>query len=449
MRNTTLFNCRKKILFHIVITTIISSLVFRQLSFLNENDYYLVHNPRMTTTKVTSRNDNQTITTIKNDGTLNETNNTLDIQKCFDWEDNSDEWVIHHPTWEVSLQNDTHVCFHTIDTPRTRFLKKVYENQWYGDCSKVYTGPMWNSGWGATFGNVANGLLKGLGNQRPFQIKFEHSGQYWMYATLKNNNEDNSACPTKDMFCYFLPLTNCSASKTILKGKNAPGYGHVVPTNSNNDYYYTPWRNRRLAHRYWLQQYATRPQHYLRKKLYNFLQQNMTNFQTPCIAIHVRRSDVILDRSPRKYYSIANYLQNIPPKFQKVTNLFLLTDDANAIDEALEFHPEYNWMFTQKQRYRGSEGGVQNHIPSQNPPLEVLYILAELELVKMCDLLIGSISGFSDLIHAEMKIKQRTIPRINVENNKQIIYNMKNAKSEEELNQYLKHLRNNKTLNNI
>ena len=383
--------------------------------------------------------------------------------KCFEWEDENnennnvkvDELVTHHPTWEVSYQNDTHVCFVNMNKPRTQFLQRIYENQWYGDCTKVYTGPMWNSGWGATIGNVANGLLKGLGNQRPFQIRLEQRQPYWIYASLKNNI--NSACPTKDMFCYFLPLTNCTASHTILKGKNAPGYGHIptIPNNNNDDddgTYYTPWKNRQLARRYWLQQYVTRPQHYLRKQIYDFLQQNMTTtFQTPCIVIHVRRSDVIFDRSPRRYYSIADYLQKIPSQFQQQnttnnTNIFLLTDDANAIDEALEFHPEYHWMFTPKQRYRGSEGGVQNHIPSQNPAVEVITILAEMELVKRCNLFIGSVSGFSDVIHEEMKIKDKTIQRINVEDNKHIIYNMNNAKSEEELNHHIKQLRKNKTL---
>ena len=358
--------------------------------------------------------------------------------KCFDWEENSDEWAIDHPTWEVTKQNDTNLCFENIDTPRMHFLQKIYDNQWHGNCSNVLTTYMWSSGWGADFWNVADGLIKGLVNKRPFQISFEDMERpWWHYSAMKDGSAP--VCPTKDMFCYFLPLTNCAVGEK-LDDLNIPD-NEEIPNNEtlNDDIYYSLPRER--VREFWVQKFATRPQHYLRKRLYDFLQQNISDFRTPCVAMHVRRTDIVLHGElSRKYHSISDYLDNVPG-LKKNDNIFLLTDDANAIDEALEFHPDFNWMYLERKRHRGSEGGWENQIPSKNPALEVLYILAEFELSKKCNKLVAGPSNYADLIHFEMRMWDKNISRFDIEFEADEHFNESNSKSEEELEEKLERLR--------
>ena len=373
---------------------------------------------------------------LHNNITNNYHHQSPDIGECFSWEnDNSDEWATHHPTWEVTKQNDTHLCFENIDSPRMDFLQRIYDNQWHGNCSNVLTTHMWSSGWGADFWNIADSLLKGLVNERPFQISFEDMERpWWHYSAMKDGSAP--VCPTKDMFCYFLPLTNCAAGEK-LDDLSLPDNSEI-PSNEtlNDDVYYSHYRER--VREFWVQKFATRPQQYLRKRLYDFLRQNITDFKTPCVAMHVRRSDVILHGEiSRKYYSISDYLKKIPG-LQKNDNIFLLTDDANAIDETAEFHPEYHWMYLERKRHRGSEGGWENQIPSKNPALEVLYIMAEFELAKKCHTLVAGPSNYADLIHLEMKMRDPNIARFDVHDDEMgELYNETNKNSEEELKEQL------------
>ena len=378
-----------------------------------------------------------------NNNNNNNTNNTNDtILKCFSWvEENSDVWATHHPTWEVTLQNDTHLCFEEIDTWRTQFIQKIYNNQWYGNCSDVFTDYMWSSGWAADFSNVANGLLIGFLHRRPFQIGFVNPDRpWWHYSAMKNG--EAPVCPTKDMFCYFLPLSNCSVG-TIVRDHNLPGNYEIPPNEAIDDEYYMSWPSRQRARAFWLASFATRPQHFFRKQLYDFIRHNVsTHFTTPCTAIHVRRTDVVLHaKYSRKYFPISDYIQKIP-KSKKEENIFLMTDDANAIDEALEFYPDINWMYLERKRHRGSEGGWENQIPSKNPALEVLYILAEFELAKKCDLLVHGKSGFADWILFEMRTRDKNIQGIRVDTDPSTIHHLNNSNSEQELNETLNQRRN-------
>ena len=59
--------------------------------------------------------------------------------------------------------------------------------------------------------------------------------------------------------------------------------------------------------------------------------------------MHVWRANVILYyKDLQKYHPISDYMAKLPQERRQ--NIFLLTDDANAIDEAIEFYPNVNWF---------------------------------------------------------------------------------------------------------
>eukprot|EP00663_Eupelagonemidae_sp_cell21sb_P001929 gene1929-4762_t len=53
----------------------------------------------------------------------------------------------------------------------------------------------------------------------------------------------------------------------------------------------------------------------------------------------------------------------------------LMTDDQGAIDEAAGMGGSgIRWLYIDRPRWRGAEGGWENHFPSGDPKLEVVYI---------------------------------------------------------------------------
>lgn len=57
--------------------------------------------------------------------------------------------------------------------------------------------------------------------------------------------------------------------------------------------------------------------------------------------------------------------------------------DANAIDEALEFYPNFRWKYFQRKRARGTSKGWEDHLPSGDPVTEVITILATFDPYKL------------------------------------------------------------------
>ena len=149
--------------------------------------------------------------------------------------------------------------------------------------------------------------------------------------------------------------------------------------------------------------YVTRPLQWLRKAVYDRGKEMYHQIQTPCAVMHVRRSDVILHPLgyARKYYAVVDYFAKLPQQRRK--NVFLLTDDANAIDEAHTFLPNVTWFYFDRTRFRGSSGGWENQIPSNNPKGEVITILTTLKLVRICDTLVYGTSAFAELLEDSMR----------------------------------------------
>jgi hypothetical protein len=241
---------------------------------------------------------------------------------------------------------------------------------------------MWSSGFGTDLENVVLGLQKAtMELHQPLTTALLHPRPWWHYSANKHDGS-NATCPARDMTCYFLNTTNCTQH---------------APTIDKNPI--------RLTRKYVKNYDATlafvlRPQQWLRKRVYQTMQ--LINLTSPCTVLHVRRADVVLHQAQsRKYFPIADYVQLLPSQKQQ-KSIFLLTDDANAIQEALEFFPTLPWVYFHRPRHAGASGGWESQVPSHDPASEVRYLLATLRLVPRCDTLIHSRSNFANLLARAM-----------------------------------------------
>ena len=338
---------------------------------------------------------------------------------CVPWEVNADEWWTHSPAWKATEENRTHACFALIASEKDRNLTEaIYRNQWDGNCSDVYTRQMYNSGWVADFRNVGFGLVKAMEQNTPFTIQEDPSLGFWHYSANKED-ASNPTCPAKNMTCYFLNLGACSPKE--------PDLNQWMPTHSQ-------FRDYGVAYKY-----ATRHRQWLRRAVYQSTQAMDAVVTPPCSVVHVRRSDVVLHATySRKYFPLSDYVDLIPADRRNET-IFLLTDDANAVDEAHEFFPAMRWQYFNRTRYRAVEGGWEMQVPSKNPKMEVLIILATFRLVHRCDVFIHGHGGFSGAIMDAMSRKTREF-RVD---NKKNPFNRNNSRSHLELEKALAERRQN------
>ncbi|CAB9510917.1 Alpha-(1,6)-fucosyltransferase [Seminavis robusta] len=309
---------------------------------------------------------------------------------CVPWTQNSDNWWTHNVQWEMDVErdNETHYCFKRIrNEEKLRALNELYQVQFlHGDCSQTVTKKMWSSGWNADMLNIMDGLKHAVLHHKPFQI----SNQPWHYANprlakpaIQAYKDIEPVCPEGTMFCYFLPLSNCSAAPV------------VSPRDMLEEQFVGSPRYQ------WYYEYVTRRQTWLRKAVYDFSKKQQT-MTTPCTVIHIRRGDVVLHPGEykRRYHPVRDYLR---PQFQVQHNIFLLTDDANAIAEAKTEFPNYNWMYVDRPRFQAAEGGFENQMPSKDPIHEVVVILTVFQMARKCQSLVHSHSTFASQVLAEME----------------------------------------------
>jgi hypothetical protein len=341
---------------------------------------------------------------------------------CVPWSLNTDSWVMHHPDWKIVNETDKTFCFQKEVSERTKLLKQIYQNQFItGECSNVYTKHMWSSGLAADFNNIVDGIRYGLQEKRPFQITFHPDNDIdpakaWHYAALKDGSAP--VCPTKDIHCFFLPLSHCEP-------------GEVDP-----DAFKTENVDGEMAS--WLFDYAMRPQQWLRRRVFEYLRDKAPKLEQPCAVMHVRRADVVLhDDYSRSYFAIEDYLRALKRKNADRKTILLLTDDQNAIDEAKEFHPDYEWKFLDRKRFRGAEGGWENQLPSKDPLDEMISLLSTFKLAQQCDTIVHGQSGFSDMIYWNMLLTGDSIKRVRVDEGR-TVYNSKNVESVKSLENRLR-----------
>jgi hypothetical protein len=151
--------------------------------------------------------------------------------------------------------------------------------------------------------------------------------------------------------------------------------------------------------------FMTRKMLWFRRAVYDYKQtfkasKNITA-NSDCTVVHVRRADIVFhEGSSRRYFPVADYVKQM--NTTKLSNpnhyIFLLTDDSNAIDEAHEFFPNLNCKYLDRPRHKGSSGGWENQIPSRNPALEVIILVATFELAQECSAIVWGASNFAEYL---------------------------------------------------
>lgn len=318
-------------------------------------------------------------------------NNTAHTHKitshffCLPWSINSDAWWSHHPQFEVFAEDITHTCFRKIiDLGKRRMFEDIYNVQFGSSCDKVNTRRMWSSGLASDLKNVMDGLAYARESEIPFALTKEP----WHYAKPKMAPPDSAirACPSEDMFCYFLPLSNCT-----------PG------EEANDLEVHTDKHEVLVKEGSWIQEYATRQQTWFRKAIIDYMHSPPLegDWKLPCTTIHVRRSDVVLHgKTSRRYFPLDDYLKTHVPVHN---NILLLTDDHNVLGEARSKHPQHNWIYLNRTRFQGTEGGWENQLPSMDPTLEMTILYSLLRWVKSCDSFIRSSTNFGDMLQVSMQ----------------------------------------------
>jgi hypothetical protein len=371
-------------------------------------DYFLGGSPLKVTVKVTNQNHPSTI--------LNDSIPCIDadITKtcCVSWNVNMDDWWLHRPDWQLSLENDTHQCFQQSTHSQLDFLRELHSIQWNQtfNCSQVKYRSVFNEGFSASLMHLMQGFMSAYLQQTPFQITRHWEGAIWNFAgnhpKIKGGNYTNVTCASRDPLCYFLPISHCKAP-----------FGRASEGAVSR-----PLFQRRPVHPY-MKWYMSRPQQWLRRRVYLYLQEKLIGDTSalrnstlqPLVAFHVRRTDVVLEYrkgDKRQYFPLQDYLTACHAK--KGDSIILFTDDETTIEE-LALHPDINFIYIQKGRFRGSNGGFSEHVPSGNPMLEVVAILAEFKLATLCDTLVHTRSGFATLLQELMRLPHPNMTTIAID----------------------------------
>lgn len=236
----------------------------------------------------------------------------------------------------------------------------------------------------------------------------QDSGIPWNYAANKNDSSALS-CEAGDTTCYFLPYHDCqSSSAKYWDEQNRTGKVELV---IDNQLLWDADIGTELGRSAYL--FMTRKMLWFRRAVFDYKQHfketNNITANSDCTVVHIRRGDAILDESTRRYFPVADYVKYM--NSSKLSNpnhyIFLLTDDARAIDEANEFFPNLNWKYFSRPRHRSKEGGWENHTPSRNPALEVVIIVATFELVQECSAIVWGHSTFADYLYNHVSEKEK------------------------------------------
>lgn len=299
------------------------------------NDKINHHSQLTTTTTLTATE------TSNHTGKITQMNNSF----CVSWGVNTDDWWTHNPEWSISFENDTHYCFQHMSQKKANLFQSIYQTQFNGNCSNAVIKSMWNSGWGADLSNVCDGLRYGHQINQTFMVRTSSIG--WHYAAKKDGSKP--VCEHRDMQCYFLNYTNCRYQHN--RQDNNRG-GGSTGTSNRESFLLGSWQGFHKSRDYL--EYLIRPQTWLRRKVYEFSRpylDQLTKEDGSCTVLHVRRGDVVLrDPTPRRYHEIEEYMNAT----NVTKTVLLLTDDHNAIGEALYKFPSHNWVYINRTRYKGT-----------------------------------------------------------------------------------------------
>jgi hypothetical protein len=299
----------------------------------------------------------------------------FDAPFCVPWETNMDIWWTHHVDWGVKKENATHLCFSPLDEEEGSYLRQVYRSQYIDSCNNnnsLYK-EMWSTGYGADISSIVDGVEYSRRNNISFNVIRRGP---WLYAT--------GECETQDIHCYFLPFASCW-NRTDMAFK-----GNGFLCRPRIKHYEKPYK--------YILDYITRPMQSFRKEIYDYVEERAPKITGPAMCLHVRRTDVVLHgKISRRYHAIQEYMEaaqrKVPDRFHR--NVLLFTDDEDAIDEAKLHYPQHNWIYLNRTRHRGAEGGFEGQVPSNSPRLEVIILHSIFRLMQHCDVYVFSTSNIA------------------------------------------------------
>jgi len=200
----------------------------------------------------------------------------------------------------------------------------------------------------------------------------------WHYA--------QGVCEAEDLSCFFV-TPECIDNSTLELDIDFDD--EFEPTN---------------GHLLW---YLTRPLPHIQDLVVELASE--IQLSTPCAVVHVRHSDRTLNRgwgnlgnesvAPLfSYHPLREYIKKGGDVLAEhgVENLLLLTDDADVVEETKSIQG-YEWKYFDKPRFKGSEGGWENHFPADRKS-EMIHILALRRLTPLCEVWIGSKSSFASFL---------------------------------------------------
>jgi hypothetical protein len=322
---------------------------------------------------------------------------------CLPWEQQSidvDNWWTHHPEYVADEQNTTHQCFRRERSPeKVQLFQRLYKNQFLSGCDNLLKRPLRSAGWGSDFNGLGEGLLEALSLQRPMVVvpaAWFPKERGWLYAVKEDGS--SATCDSKDVQCYFLPII----SSACMNGQSFVDLDTDGYDNADYGIYHS---NSSFP---WAYQYLARGQSWLRREVSHFVERERPRFppNERCTVMHVRRGDLVLEpENPfaRGYHAISEYLDLLPEeRRQPGSSFLLLTDDADAIDEARLLHPDLNWHWFNRTRNRGSQMEYGKHIVAATPKDDVIVILGTFEIIKGCDAFVSGQGGLSRLFAEQM-----------------------------------------------
>lgn len=327
---------------------------------------------------------------------------------CAPWTSNTDKWWSQNYLWTLSHENQSHTCFEKIvDEQQIDFLVKLHQLQ--QQCEYRVQQSQISSGYAAALQAVARSFYASYQSGYAFQITLAHDTANWNFSP--KNASHWAYCETRDMNCFYLPLSPCAAEQ----GRNDAPRGNK------------PSSGKALQEFQWLREHAFRVRHVIRQHVQLYWETQPERVQafvketnSKCTTIHVRRGDIAFGKG-RRYAAVDEYLE--AGGVQPGETVLLLTDDASAVDEVEQYLlNDQNWIYVDRPRTRGTALGFEGFIPSQDPAFEVLSILAELQLASHCQKLVHGKSGFvtviaeamssPELVYLEIQLDKKQQPKM-------------------------------------
>jgi hypothetical protein len=347
---------------------------------------------------------------------------------CVPWDVDSDGWWSQHGAeWTVdsTRENATHTCYVRRSAAQEQHFRRMYQVQLGSDRSNnanCTLRKMWSDGFASDLRNLMDGLVQALQSGVPFTP----DATPWHYAALQDHSRPaclSDLAPTYlrgdvTPSCFFLPLSNCVNRRDIVKDRGIVTYADGRPPSFVKNGHLLQFI---LRPRQWVRRHVFRRSHDLRQQLLEALQDsNVTDaagtaaaaaagrrsrnraLLQGCTVVHVRRGDVVLGNSRstsrRKYRPLADYLLHV-----RTRTVLLLTDDSDAIAESRQqAFANYTFVSWNRTRYRGSEGGWEEHLPSRDPLEEMAVLLGTFDVVPLCHAIVHTASNFGQLLYALM-----------------------------------------------